>query len=122
MGQKPLTFVRQLLAATVEPSLIERSIFPSDVTERAKAILNSCSGGSLGSYTNSRGIAYVRESIARFISQRDHSDEVNPEHVYLVNGATEGIKVCCAVCVTWYITECVWFLNSCLFANKLTTF
>ena len=29
MGQKPLTFVRQLLAATVDPSLVK--VYPRDV-------------------------------------------------------------------------------------------
>ena len=93
MGQKPLTFVRQLLAATVDPALVrDNKVYPHDVAARADSILMSCSGNSLGSYTDSRGITHVRESIARFISQRDHI-ESKSDSVYLVNGATEGIKV-----------------------------
>ena len=48
MGQQPLTFVRQLVASCLDPTLIDKKIYPSDVTERAKAILADVGGGSLG--------------------------------------------------------------------------
>ena len=48
MGQKPITFVRQVLAAGVLPELMSKDLFPSDVTERARAVLQSASGQSLG--------------------------------------------------------------------------
>lgn len=48
MGQQPLTFVRQLIASCIDPTLIDKKIYPSDVTERAKAILADVGGGSLG--------------------------------------------------------------------------
>lgn len=48
MGQKPITFVRQVLAAGVLPELISKDLFPSDVTERARTVLASTSGQSLG--------------------------------------------------------------------------
>ena len=45
-GQQPLTFVRQLLATCADPSLM--SIYPEDVVERAKLILEYCAGNSIG--------------------------------------------------------------------------
>ena len=48
MGQRPITFVRQVLAAGVLPELMSKDLFPSDVIERARAVLGSASGQSLG--------------------------------------------------------------------------
>lgn len=51
-GQRPLTFVRQLLAACTNPS--HMSIYPEDVVERAKVILEHCSGNSIGEFMQAR--------------------------------------------------------------------
>lgn len=51
-----------------------------------------------GSYTESRGIMLVRKNVAQFISQRDHI-KAKPDSVYLVNGATEGIKMMLQMCL-----------------------
>jgi len=50
MGQRPLTFVRQLLAACTHPELLAQadSPFPPDVVARAKLILDNCGGRSIG--------------------------------------------------------------------------
>ena len=49
MGQKPLTFVRQLVAACADPdTLLHSDTYPSDVRERARAILEDCGGQSVG--------------------------------------------------------------------------
>lgn len=48
MGQKPITFVRQVLAAGVLSELMSKDLFPSDVTERARTVLQSAGGQSLG--------------------------------------------------------------------------
>ena len=45
-GQQPLTFVRQLLAACTNPSNMQ--LYPKDVVERAKLILDHCAGHSIG--------------------------------------------------------------------------
>lgn len=99
MGQKPLTFARQLLSACVNPSLIHTNdSLPSDVRERAKVILDDCSGGSVGSYTDSRGIPVIRNNVANFIGQRDHIP-ATLDDIYLINGATEGIKAILQLCL-----------------------
>lgn len=48
MGQKPITFIRQVLACISYPQLIETSDFPKDVKSHAKTILKACGGGSVG--------------------------------------------------------------------------
>uniref|UniRef100_A0A3Q2V2U7 alanine transaminase n=1 Tax=Haplochromis burtoni TaxID=8153 RepID=A0A3Q2V2U7_HAPBU len=47
-GMKPLTFVRQVLAACVYPPLINSSNLPLDVRQRAQEELGRCVGGSVG--------------------------------------------------------------------------
>eukprot|EP00731_Ephydatia_muelleri_P026153 Em0018g253a len=91
MGQKPITFVRQVLAAGVLPELMSKDLFPSDVTERARAVLQSASGHSLGSYTDSRGLHVVRKHVAEFLEKRD-GFPADMDCIYLINGASEGIK------------------------------
>ena len=49
MGQRPLTFVRQLLSACTNPTqLLDDTNYPTDVIERAKEILQNCPGNSIG--------------------------------------------------------------------------
>lgn len=49
MGQKPLTFVRQLLACCVDPMThLNSEVYPVDVRERAERILSDTGGSSLG--------------------------------------------------------------------------
>lgn len=99
MGQQPLTFTRQLVAACVDPSLIEKGAYPSDVLTRARTILNDVGGGSLGSYTDSRGITIIRKQVEEFISKRD-GIKANMDDIYLINGATDGIRSTIMLCLT----------------------
>ena len=51
MGQKPLTFVRQLLAACTRPGELDTpGYYPEDVRERAQLILDHCGGKSIGKW------------------------------------------------------------------------
>nr|XP_005171150.2 alanine aminotransferase 2-like [Danio rerio] len=47
-GIKPITFVRQVLAACSYPALLEDQSLPSDVRQRAEDLLRECAGGSVG--------------------------------------------------------------------------
>ncbi|XP_062419465.1 alanine aminotransferase 1-like [Pungitius pungitius] len=70
-GFKPVTFVRQVLAACLLPRLLEEETLPLDVRRRAQRLLEACEGGSVGSYTASSGMCHVRQSIAESIVRRD---------------------------------------------------
>ena len=48
---------------------------------------------SVGSYTHSKGIELVRKHIQAFIEKRDGGIPADKESIYLINGATEGIRV-----------------------------
>lgn len=50
-GQKPITFVRQVLSLICYPDLMTDSRFPEDVKERARSILNACRGQTIGIYS-----------------------------------------------------------------------
>ena len=90
-GQKPLTFIRQLLAVCTYPALLDDPKFPEDVKEKAVRILDNCGGYSLGAYTESGGIRVVRKDTAKYIEQRDGFPS-KWEHVFLSTGASESIK------------------------------
>lgn len=52
MGQKPITFLRQVLALCVHPDLLSSPDFPADAKRRAERILQACRGHSLGGSQN----------------------------------------------------------------------
>ncbi len=91
-GQKPITYLRQLMALCVYPDLLESDAFPEDVKEKARRILKDCGGGSVGSYTHSSGLPVVRKAVAEFITKRDEGLPCNADDIYLTTGASGGIK------------------------------
>ncbi|CAG9561544.1 unnamed protein product [Danaus chrysippus] len=93
MGQVPITFIRQVLACISYPELIEEGNFPEDVKKRAREILNSCSGGSIGSYSAPYGIDHIRRHVAEYIERRDGLP-ANWQNVFLSAGASTAIKYC----------------------------
>jgi aspartate/methionine/tyrosine aminotransferase len=94
LKQKPITYVRQLLALTEYPYLMEdktiASKFPKDVIEKAKYILSENPHG-LGAYTQSEGMSFIRKAVAKFISKRD-GIEADPSKIMLTDGASKGIQ------------------------------
>ncbi|CAL4123543.1 unnamed protein product, partial [Meganyctiphanes norvegica] len=91
MGQKPITFIRQVIAVCLMPSLLDDPTISEDVKERARAVLNGCKGSSLGSYSDSAGIEVIRRHVAGYIEQRDGFPS-NWENIILCAGASEGIR------------------------------
>ncbi|XP_049454466.1 alanine aminotransferase 2-like isoform X1 [Epinephelus fuscoguttatus] len=91
MGQQPITFFRQVLALCSYPELLNDNTFPEDAKSRARRILQSCGGNSMGSYSASQGIDCVREDVARYVERRDGGVPCNPDDIYLTTGASDGI-------------------------------
>ncbi|XP_046897641.1 alanine aminotransferase 2 isoform X4 [Hypomesus transpacificus] len=91
MGQKPITFLRQVVALCSFPELLDSPSFPEDAKQRARRILQGCGGQSLGSYTASQGVDCIRQDIAAYIEQRDQGVPANWENIYLTTGASDGI-------------------------------
>lgn len=94
MGQQPITFLRQVLTLTVSPQLLNDPSYPEDAKARARAVLEGCKGGSVGSYSESAGIEVIRKHVANYIQQRDGGIPCDYHNVILSNGASDGIKVC----------------------------
>ena len=95
MGNKPITFIRQVLALITHPPLLETEQFPEDAKSRARAILAGCKGSSVGSYSDSPGLEVIRRHVAEFIMQRDGGIESDWRNVILCGGASE-------VCLAFY--------------------
>ncbi len=92
LGQRPITYVRQLLALCEYPELITAAagVFPADVLETAQAILKGTRHG-VGAYSESRGVRFIREAVAQFIQERDGAG-IDPDQIYLTDGASKGVQ------------------------------
>lgn len=95
LGQKPITFFRQVLALCHYPQLINdpaaANLFPADARKRAQAYLNAIQGGT-GAYSSSTGVKIVRDEVANFIAQRD-GHPCNPDNIFLTDGASPAVKM-----------------------------
>ncbi|CAG9561540.1 unnamed protein product [Danaus chrysippus] len=93
MGQRPITFIRQVLSCIANTELLEKGDFPEDVKERAREILCGCGGGSVGAYSASQGIEHIRRHVAEYIEKRD-GHPARWQDICLSAGASTAIKNC----------------------------
>jgi len=91
MGQKPITFIRQVVSAVAFPDLLTMTHLPEDVKTRARTLL-AASKGSAGCYSDSAGLPVVRQHVADYIERRDGL-AADPNNIVLCSGASEGIRV-----------------------------
>ncbi|PYH78188.1 putative alanine aminotransferase [Aspergillus uvarum CBS 121591] len=96
LDQKPITFFRQVLSLLENPVLLENPEllrtnfgYPQDVIDRAKVLLADVQ--SVGAYSHSQGAPVIRDSVAKFIEQRD-GFPANPQDLYLTAGASSGVS------------------------------
>ncbi|RZC43272.1 Aminotran 1 2 domain containing protein [Asbolus verrucosus] len=92
MGQRPITFIRQILALVTYPRLLNNDHFPKDTKERARAVLEACKGRSIGSYSESVGIEVIRKQVALYIKERDGGIACDWNNIVLCSGACDGIR------------------------------
>jgi aspartate/methionine/tyrosine aminotransferase len=100
LEQKPLTYLRQVLALCQYPDLIERAtdLFPADVRETAGRVLKGTRYG-LGAYSDSKGVRFIRDAVAEFIRERD-GIEADPEAIYLTDGASKGVQTALRILIS----------------------
>jgi alanine transaminase len=91
-GQRPITFLRQVVALCTYPELLDSPSFPKDAKQRAERILNGCGGKSIGAYSESVGVEVIRRDVADYIRQRDGGVASDYNDIFLCAGASEGIK------------------------------
>uniref|UniRef100_J3LKP4 Alanine aminotransferase 2 n=1 Tax=Oryza brachyantha TaxID=4533 RepID=J3LKP4_ORYBR len=96
LGQKPITFFREVLALCDHPKLLDReeikSLFSADAIARAKKILALIPGRATGAYSHSQGIKGLRDEIAAGIASRD-GFPANADDIFLTNGASPGVHM-----------------------------
>jgi aspartate/methionine/tyrosine aminotransferase len=100
LEQRPLTWIRQILALVEYPELMERmpeGLFPADAVAVARRVVRATRHG-LGAYTDSKGYLFVREAVAAFIRGRD-GIEADPETIYLTDGASKGVQAALRILV-----------------------
>lgn len=94
LKQKPMTYIRQVLSLLEYPELITspdaQKLFPKDLIERAKFILEKNPTGT-GAYTQSAGITFIRQAIADFIRNRD-GIPADKDKIILTDGASKGVQ------------------------------
>ncbi|PWA25400.1 hypothetical protein CCH79_00005371, partial [Gambusia affinis] len=86
-GVKPLSFVRQVLAACLYPQLMDGDKLMVDVKERAQRLLRTCAGGSVGSYSDIAGIPQIVQSVSEYIVRRDGGAPCHPKNIYITPGS-----------------------------------
>ncbi|KAF8740924.1 hypothetical protein AX14_006671 [Amanita brunnescens Koide BX004] len=92
LDQPPITFIRQVAALTEYPTLAELApnVFPKDVVARATELSDEI--GSIGAYSHSQGVPFIRDNVANFITERD-GYPANPNHIFLTAGASAGVSL-----------------------------
>jgi aspartate/methionine/tyrosine aminotransferase len=101
LGQKPLSYVRQVLALCEYPELMKgpaASAFPADVVEAAARIIEGTKHG-LGAYSESKGVRAIREAIARFISERDGIPS-DADSIFLSDGASKSVEMALRILIS----------------------
>uniref|UniRef100_A0A8C6UY00 alanine transaminase n=1 Tax=Neogobius melanostomus TaxID=47308 RepID=A0A8C6UY00_9GOBI len=91
-GIKPLTFVRQVLAACLYPQLLDSNRLPTDVKQKARGLLSECHGGSMGSYTDLPGIPQVAREISEYIARRDGGDPPKTGNIFISPGSQWALQ------------------------------
>ncbi|KAL4909003.1 hypothetical protein BDW74DRAFT_145768 [Aspergillus multicolor] len=96
LDQKPITFFRQVLSLLENPQLLSNKDvlrtsfgYQDDVIERAEKLLAEVQ--SVGAYSHSQGAPLIRESVAKFIEERD-GFPADPQSLYLTGGASSGVS------------------------------
>jgi len=95
VGQKPLSFYREVLALSDCPWLLDDprtpQLFAEDAITRARALTGYMSGGT-GCYSHSQGVRSIRQRVAQFIENRD-GYPADPNSIFLTNGASAAIQM-----------------------------
>jgi alanine transaminase len=102
LGQKPLSFHRNVLSLCTSPELLQntyvKKMFSEAVITRAQEILAGIDGNT-GAYTHSQGLPSVRKNVAKFIEERDGYPS-NYERIFLTDGASPGIQLVLKTLIT----------------------
>ncbi|MBW2276620.1 MAG: aminotransferase class I/II-fold pyridoxal phosphate-dependent enzyme [Deltaproteobacteria bacterium] len=110
LGQRPMTYYRQVLSLLEDPGAIARGrklnqllagkddddSMSDYILDLAESLLDRFEVG-LGAYSESKGPLFIRQAISRYIDERDGAastgaPRAEPEQIFLTNGASEGAR------------------------------
>eukprot|EP00826_Nyctotherus_ovalis_P060163 TRINITY_DN8418_c0_g2_i5.p1 TRINITY_DN8418_c0_g2~~TRINITY_DN8418_c0_g2_i5.p1 ORF type:complete len:348 (-),score=126.36 TRINITY_DN8418_c0_g2_i5:584-1627(-) len=92
LGQPTLSFDRDVVSVALNPKLMESGEISKDAKERAKKILDAVQYPyAVGAYTVSQGLLPVRESVKKYIEERDGYPS-NVNNIFLTDGASDGVR------------------------------
>ncbi|RXN29275.1 alanine aminotransferase 2-like protein [Labeo rohita] len=92
-SQSPQIIENQVLAGCLYPALLEDDSLPLDVKQRAESLLRECDGGSIGSYTESGGIAKIKHCVSQFITRRDRGVPSSPDNIFIKSGSQTALMI-----------------------------
>jgi alanine transaminase len=90
-GQKTFTFNRQVMAATLYPDLMSSTLLSQDAKDRAAFYCKNTGIGGVGAYTDSSGMLFVRESVKKFLEERDNIP-TGVNNIFVTNGASDAVS------------------------------
>lgn len=90
LGQPPITFLREVIAACFCPRLCDTKVFSEDVVKRAKHYLKEIPYGAIGAYADAAGFDVFRKEAADFIAKRD-GFPCDYNNIYLLDGTLDGM-------------------------------
>lgn len=90
LGQPPISFIRQVIAACFYPPLLDAKVFPEDVVKRTKEYLKAIPNEAVGAYADAPGFDVFRQCVSRYISKRD-GFECDYNSIYLTDGTLDGM-------------------------------
>ena len=91
LGQPTFTFDREVISASMNINLLNTNAISVDAKKRAKKFIDSVEyPHALGAYTASPGLPIVRQSVKRYMEERDgYPADIN--NIFLLNGASDGV-------------------------------
>ncbi|GJN33911.1 hypothetical protein PR202_gb22541 [Eleusine coracana subsp. coracana] len=96
LGQRPITFFREVLSLCDNPTLLDKdetpSLYSTCAIKRARMIMDSLPSKNTGGYTSSRGIKSLRQAVADGISARDGFPS-DPDDIFLTDGASAAVNL-----------------------------
>lgn len=92
LGQPAFSFDRDVLSVILNPRLRSCNDISKDARDRAQKFISSVEyPDALGAYTASHGFAVTRQSVKKYIEERDgYPSDIN--NIYLTDGASDGVK------------------------------
>lgn len=91
VGQKPITFIRQVAAVCAFPELLNSASLPEDVKQRARSLIEELDGGTVGGYNVGYAMRNTPKKVAQYIERRDGGVPTSPNNVIISWGSTRAI-------------------------------